>query len=319
MQIPEELKLEINKKIANISINELKNYSHALSVHYKNGCSKEGSPLTSDYQKLAYISVRMPATYATIVQTLKEISFRRFSSSVESVLDVGAGPGTGLWALKEVFASSLKLVTLLERDSAFIRLGKELYGSRSEIDVKWVGCDASTAESFLPHDLVLASFSLGELQESDWQKTLLVMWRAARKFLVVIEPGTPRGFERIRTMRKILLEQGGHLIAPCPHSQTCPMQGSDWCHFAARIERTSIHRRIKNATMNYEDEKFSYLIFSREKAPLFEARILTSPQKNNGYVNLKLCSSNGMQNITVSRKSKREYRRARKSEWGDIL
>ncbi|MBS0653885.1 MAG: rRNA methyltransferase [Verrucomicrobia bacterium] len=261
----------------------------------------------------------MPATYATIVQALRELSFRTPSLLVESALDVGAGPGTGLWALREIFAPSLKWVTLLEKDPGFIRLGKELYGNRSEIDVKWEVCDAAMAESFPSHDLVLASFSLGEFQESDWQKTLLAMWKAARKFLIVIEPGTPRGFGMIRRMREILLEQGGHLVAPCPHSQTCPMQGSDWCHFAARVERTSIHRQIKNATMNYEDEKFSYLIFSREKVPEVQARILTRPQKNNGYVNLKLCSANGVQNVTISRKSKDEYRRARKSEWGDIL
>ncbi len=319
MQIPEELKLEIDKKIANTSINELKRHSHLLSAQYKEYSLKGNSPLISDYQKLAYISVRMPATYAAIVQTLRELSFRTPSLLVESALDIGAGPGTSLWALRELLAPFLKQVTLLEKDPGFIRLGKELYGSRSEIEVKWEGGDASMAESFLPHDLVLASFSLGEFQESDWQKTLLAMWQASRKFLIVIEPGSPRGFEKIRKMRETLLEQGAHLIAPCPHSQTCPMQGSDWCHFAARVERTSIHRQIKNATLNYEDEKFSYLIFSREKTSLFQSRILTRPQKNNGYVNLKLCSATGVENVTISRKSKDEYRRVRKLEWGDIL
>ncbi|MGE0670994.1 MAG: small ribosomal subunit Rsm22 family protein [Parachlamydiales bacterium] len=319
MQISDELKLEIDKKISNISINDLKRHSSLLSAQYKEIGLRGNEPLVSDYQKLAYISVRMPATYATIVQTLRELSNRTPSIYIENALDVGAGPGTGLWALREAFSPSLKKVTLLEKDPGFIRLGKELYGNRTGIEVKWAGCDASMAESFLSHDLVLASFALGEFQEPDWRKTLLSMWQATRKFLIIIEPGTPRGFGMIRKMREILLEQGGHLAAPCPHSQTCPMQGSDWCHFAARVERTSIHRQIKNATMNYEDEKFCYLIFSREKLMEYPSRILMRPQKNNGYVNLKLCSSKGVENITISRKSKDDYRRARKSEWGDTL
>lgn len=319
MHLPNELKLEIDKKLSNTSLNALKKHSADLSSRYRDCAGGDGPLLTSDFQRLAYLSVRMPATYATIMETLKETVLRLPSLLVESVLDIGAGPGTGLWAVGEFFSESLKRVTLVEQDPSFIQLGKQLASVKpwNGVDIQWERSDVSQIKQLAPHDLVLASFSLGEIKEFNWQRLLSSMWGAAKKVLIIIEPGTPKGFERIKMMRKILLEQGAHLVAPCPHFQTCPMKGEDWCHFAARIERSAAHRQIKNGTMNYEDEKFCYLVFSRESASPIQARILTRPQKNNGYVNLKLCSEKGIHQVTISRKSKEEYRKARKSEWGD--
>ncbi len=318
MQLPFALKDEIEKQIKNVSLNALKKRSDDLSALYREGI-KGGAGLGSDLERLAYVSVRMPATYATIVQVFKELRKRASTSEIGSMLDIGAGPGTGLWAAVECFGLSLQKMTLIEKDPSFARLGKELARARSweGADLCWEVADAAQIQEFSSHDLVLASFSLGEMKENDWKRTVLTMWKASKKYLVIVEPGTPKGFERIKEMRKILLEQGAHLIAPCPHSQICPMQGSDWCHFGARVERSSLHRQIKSGTMNYEDEKFCYLVFSRESCLPVRSRVLSRPQKNDGYVNLKLCSEQGIRSATVSRKSKEDYRRARKLEWGD--
>ncbi|MCI0389431.1 MAG: small ribosomal subunit Rsm22 family protein [Acidobacteria bacterium] len=35
------------------------------------------------------------------------------------------------------------------------------------------------------------------------------------------------------------------------------MADGDWRHFAARIERSSLHRRINGAELGYEDGKYS--------------------------------------------------------------
>ena len=91
----------------------------------------------------------------------------------------------------------------------------------------------------------------------------------------------------------------------------------DWCHFAQRLERTSIHRRIKSGALGHEDEKFSYVVFSREPFAAAAARIVRHPQKRGGHVQLTLCTPEGLRDRTIGKSRKEAYRRARKAAWGD--
>src|SRR5258708_21955953 len=100
----------------------------------------------------------------------------------------------------------------------------------------------------------MVAYSLGE---SDDASLLRAAWYASRKALIVIEPGTVAGFECVRKVRDQLIALGAHIAAPCPHANPCPMTGNDWCHFAARVERSSMHRRLKGGDLGHEDEKFS--------------------------------------------------------------
>ena len=315
MSLPVELKNAIDKKIENISLGALQKHSEALSWHYRE--AKEGAiSISSDLERLSYLSVRMPATYAAISLVLRELLLRSPDFFPQTILDMGAGPGTALWAVDEVFGKSWEKAHLLEKDGAFIQLGRELYPADEE-KVQWKMCDMTSVELSSSYDLVLASFSLGEIHSQLWKKMLSEMWKSTKKIITIIEPGTPKGFERIKKIRGYLIEMGAHLVAPCPHFQNCPIEGSDWCHFGARVQRSSIHRNIKKGTINYEDEKFCYLIFSKDPIPGASSRVLSRPQKHTGFVKLKLCTPDGIKNITVSKKSKEIYKKARKVEWGD--
>jgi len=92
----------------------------------------------------------------------------------------------------------------------------------------------------------------------------------------------------------------------------------DWCHFSQRVERTSQHRQLKGGTLGYEDEKFSYIIAGKIDVASVGSRIVRHPGKHSGHVKLSLCTPQGqIENRTVARSSKSEYRAARKAEWGD--
>ena len=95
------------------------------------------------------------------------------------------------------------------------------------------------------------------------------------------------------------------------------MPEDDWCHFMQRVERTSLHRRMKNAALGYEDEKFSYIAVARQEILRAGARIIRRPQQSPGLVQLTLCSGDTIRPERVTRRDPQLFRAARKAEWGD--
>src|ERR1019366_1161966 len=181
-------------------------------------------------------------------------------------------------------------------------------------------------------DLVVCSYALNELGEAQRAELIRQAWARCAKLLVVVEPGTMAGFANVLAVRTQLLAANANLAAPCPNSLACPMAGDgDWCHFAARIERTASHRRLKDATLGHEDEKFSYIAFSRpasatggpavgpyptlSQAP--HSRIVRHPRIFSGYAQLTLCREGQIANTTVTRSHKEDWRRLKRLGWGD--
>ena len=57
----------------------------------------------------------------------------------------------------------------------------------------------------------------------------------------------------------------------------------DWCHFAQRLERTSLHRHLKSGELGYEDAKFSYMVAAKEEVARVKARIIRHPLIGKGH------------------------------------
>lgn len=289
-----------------IKLSRLRQLSHEVSERYRRGISPY---LETEDHRLAYLVTRFPATFTALQKAFAEIAHFQ----ITSLLDFGAGPGTGWSAAKEIFPQ-LSQGTLVEVDPIFIRLGKTLLNNEA---VTWLQKDIRSIEA-AEHDLVLLSYSIGEVPEKYWDDILRGLWKAAKQALIIVEPGTPAGFKRIRLLREKLLALGASMIAPCPHAQNCPMIDSDWCHFAARVQRSSLHRQVKEGSLGFEDEKFSYLIMGKQSYLLPQARILRYPLKQKGRLSLTLCTSGGVKNKVITRKDK-QYKHSRKLNWGGKL
>lgn len=303
-----------------IPLSHLGKEREELSSFYRENRDKgkELNRLSSYHQRLVYLISRAPATYAAIAQVLMRIQRRWPQWEPSTLLDVGAGPGTALWAVLDLLPQIAK-ARLVERDEGFIALGKEIVNSIQNIDLEWIKSDFLTSQPFEPSDLVIASYSLGELSEKQLDGALEKLWEASKQVLVILEPGTPLGFSQILKMRQRLLSMGGHLLAPCPHAKGCPIEQPDWCHFSARVERSSLHRKIKGGTSNYEDEKYCYLAFTKEKTERCSSRVVRHPFFGSGFVKLKICSDSGLEEKTVTKKNKENYSVCRKIKWGDEL
>jgi ribosomal protein RSM22 (predicted rRNA methylase) len=113
-----------------------------------------------------------------------------------------------------------------------------------------------------PRDLVTLAYVLNELAPDVRKSTLERLWRLTADTLVIVEPGTPAGWQRILAARHQLIESGAHVIAPCPHARECPLQAPDWCHFARRVARSRLHPAGQRGGGSLEDEKFNYVALS---------------------------------------------------------
>ena len=299
------------------SLNTLAREREKLTHFYRsNDCKNHLSSLETDSQRLAYIASRLPATHKAVYQVLRELIRRSGGTQILSILDVGAGPGTALLAAVEA-GIPLTSATLLERDPGFIAIGKQLTQDLEDIQKTWVCHDINKEFNVSAHDLVIASYSFNELLEKDRLILVEKLWELTGKFLIIIEPGSKAAYDSLMKLRQSLILKGACLLAPCPHSNACPLSKEDWCHFSARIERSSFQRKIKEATLNYEDEKFSYLIFSKSKFESCHSRVLRRPIKGEGFVKLQLCSKDQIELKTLTKKNKPEYAYSKKIECGD--
>lgn len=310
------LRAAIDREISGTPLSSLISASEELSENYRlSSRSPDGRIIHNDHHRLAYLATRMPATFEAGSAVLREIFRQTPGIGVHSLLDLGSGPGTMAWAAIEIFPE-LEALTLIERDAGLISIGRRM-GKGTPIESSlWRQMDISRSPELPESDLVVASYSIGELDEKARKSVYMSMLGAARIIGVIIEPGTGRGFGMIREARSFFIEKGAWIIAPCPHKLECPMTDGDWCHFSARVERSSIHRRLKSGTMGYEDEKYSYLAFAKEPAVKAVSRILRHPGIHPGFIDLTLCTENGIEKKTIT-KSNPLWKTARKAKWGD--
>lgn len=319
MQLPPHLKQAFEAEAMRSGLAKLSNALAELSDNYRFRQGSDERFISTEAQRIAYIATRMPATYAAVHAVLTEVGTRMPELQVTSLLDLGAGPGTAAWAASQAFAE-LQQITLIEWDKELRRLGKTFTAQAPNEALRtgeWMELDLSRATAFTQHDIVIASYTLGELPQGKAREILFKAWPAAAKVLVIVEPGTTKGFALLRQLREDVIGLGGNIIAPCPHQATCPMSSGDWCHFAARVERSALHRKLKAGALSFEDEKYAYLAIAKQPVKSAFARIIRRPQINSGYVKLSLCTTYGLQNSTITRRDKESFKKARKADWGD--
>jgi ribosomal protein RSM22 (predicted rRNA methylase) len=288
---------------------------------YRSGRPASAPILASRTDVAAYATYRMPATFAAVRSVLRQLVEACPDFSPNTLLDVGGGTGAASWAVADCFPQ-LATVTVLDQVEEALALGGRLAARATQSALRtasWQRWRAQGAAELPAADLVTVSYVLGELTEQA-QDELVGRAAAAAGLLLVVEPGTPAGYARILRLRETLRNGGWTLVAPCPHGDVCPLSGPsrDWCHFAARVNRSAEHRRLKNGQLGHEDEKFSFVAATRNgRARPADGRVLRHPQFRKGMVTMELCRADGTAKPEiVSKKDGPLYRAARNVEWG---
>lgn len=311
----------LDELLAGQSTAELLPGVERLRTAYRSQQVPEQPIVRSAADAAAYAAYRMPATYAAVRACLEQ-GITRLYEPLGTVVDLGAGTGAASWAVADVLSPTG--FTLLEQSPAATDLGSRLAEASASTALRgaqWRSWRATADRAEVPTaDLAVAAYLFAELDPAT-QVGVLDAMIAASRVVLVVEPGTPAGYARVVEARARLLHAGLTILAPCPHAARCPLvDRDDWCHFAARVPRSARHRRLKEGSLNYEDEKLSFVLAARGAPPPSDghSRVVRRPVQRKGLVDLTLCRSDGTAGPeVVSKRAGELYRAARKADWGD--
>ncbi|MFH8698641.1 small ribosomal subunit Rsm22 family protein [Streptomyces chartreusis] len=289
-----------------------------LIANYR-GATPTDAPILRDRADVAaYAAYRMPATFEAVHSALEAFARTVPDWTPATHTDVGGGTGAATWAVSTTWPGE-RGVTVLDWAEPALAIGREIAAADPTLDkARWQRTRIDSTLTLDPTDLVTVSYVLNELTARD-RATLLDTVASAARTVVIVEPGTPDGYTRVIEARDRLIAAGFRIAAPCPHSAACPIvPGTDWCHFSARVSRSSLHRRIKGGSLAYEDEKFSYVAATRLPATPAPARVVRKPQIRKGQVLLDLCETDpSLHRTTITKRHGDLYKAARDTEWGD--
>jgi len=319
MELPPLLRQGVDAALAGARLPDLSRAAGTLSERYRAEVRDGRFHLSDDLAARAYLATRLPATFAAVRSAMAALAEARPDFAPADLLDLGAGPGTAFWAAMDCWPDLGRAV--LVEGSPAIRAWGERLAREAPIPAAWRdGNVAKPLEDVAPHDLVTLAYVLDELAEAERGPLVDRLWHLTRDTLLVVEPGTPAGWERILAVRDRLIAAGAFLLAPCPHAATCPLVAPDWCHFSRRVARSRLHRQAKGAEVPWEDEKFIYLAASRFPGQGPAARVIAPPRLASGQARLKLCRADGRaEERLFTKREGAEFKKARRVDWGDAL
>jgi ribosomal protein RSM22 (predicted rRNA methylase) len=320
MELPAPLRQAVDRILDGVPLPTLKQAAKTLSDRYRAELRDGRLHMAQDMAVKAYLATRLPATYAAVRASLDALNAARPHYAPKTLLDVGAGPGTVLWATADLWPD-LEQATLLEASAVVRKVGEMLAADAIAAQTTWLAGDVTIDLADLkPAELVTCAYVLDEIVPASLPRMIDRLWQLTADTLLIVEPGTPAGWQRILAVRRQLIEAGAHVLAPCPHDAPCPIAAPDWCHFSRRVARSRLHRLAKDAEVPWEDEKFIYVAACRQAPARHQARVIAPPKSGSGKVVLKLCREDGSAAEQMFTKRDGEaFKLARRLDWGDAL
>ena len=294
--LPAHIQSKLQEMFAQFDLKE--QYAN-LSNLYK---TNKSNPKLTEQMGVAYACGRMPATFSVIKNVLKK--FYEKDLQFDSVLDVGAGPGTLKLALSEEVQYSA-----IEHSESMLKIFQTLHGNQDNVA-------KISLQKFIKqkdYDAVFASYVINEIENKE--SCIKKLFELSSKYIFIIEPGTPSGFQNILLTKKIATKYNAKAIMPCSVTKNCPINSGDWCHFSVRLPRIFEHQAIKSGKLSYEDEKFCFVIFVKNSdADFFNSTVVKKPIKKKGHVIFDVCKQGKIERVVVpTKKLEKEI------IWGDNL
>lgn len=312
MILPIDVQQKVSELFVGLNKEVLTQKREQLTLKYKSNEAVNKSVFETNEDSAVYAISRMPATFAVIYTLLNDLIKQNKLKEISSVSDVGSGTGAGFFACREIFDDVS--ISLFERDNKMIQIFDKF-----ETGVSVQRFDFLRDEIAEKSDLVMSNYVFSELNEEGRRKALKKMLDASKKYVLIVDTGTPRTYENFMKLKKLAIDEGYKILAPCK-SEKCGLK-NDYCQFYARVERSSLLKLSKAASLSYEDEKYFYLLISKENQNLEsnEKRVIRRPQIKTNFVELKLCTNSGVFDEKFTKKDKVAFKRASKIKINEIM
>jgi ribosomal protein RSM22 (predicted rRNA methylase) len=171
----------------------------------------------------------MPATFSAVRASLSSFDLE---FPHETLLDLGGGTGAAAWAAVDVLPQ-IREITVIDQVGDALELGAALAAESPSPALRsatWLGQRFGVAVPAA--DVVTVSYVLAELA-SEAQRQLVDSAAEAGGVVVIVEPGTPAGYQRILAARSAdRVGSGNRGAVPASGRMSVP-PGKDWCHFGA--------------------------------------------------------------------------------------
>lgn len=215
---------EFNKKGSDYKDIYIKKEQEAKKSQSEQNLYEEAQSITFEYERhhaLGYLYRKMPHTYFVYKRILSEIEVRDQKFKPESLLDFGAGLGSGAWAGIHSY-KSLERVAAVEPNVHMRQLGKYLT-KEVEPEILWVD-----SLSMIPgagskrgqFDVVILGYVLPELPSASARETVLdALFDRVKEngYFILVESGTPKGYRFINDYRNKIIEMSreeANIVAP---------------------------------------------------------------------------------------------------------
>ncbi|MGZ3723854.1 MAG: small ribosomal subunit Rsm22 family protein [Bdellovibrionales bacterium] len=245
----------------------------------------EPTPWDQPFAVPAYLAYFQTLNFVRLRAAFQEVKRFLPMDSFAQIWDYGSGSGTTQWVLESEPSIAPRALFAIESSKRAAELHRE-FGEGA--GGKWVPQFSKGAQ---PGAKAFAVFSYSFLEMQNQLPDL-----QAFDHLLIVEPSTREGGRDLMAWRAKLMEGGFTPLAPCTHSEPCPLltqSSKDWCHMRihfsapAWFERLEEFLPMKNRTLTY-----SYLLMSRTVGDVKwrgSARAIGDTLEENGKTRQMIC------------------------------
>src|SRR5688500_15638099 len=113
MELPLALRQAVDRYLERTPLDQLRAASERLSWRYRSETLDGRLHLDEAAAVKAYLAARLPATYAAIRASMSYLAEAAPDFAPKSLIDIGAGPGSVLWAAADCW-EGLEKATMVE-------------------------------------------------------------------------------------------------------------------------------------------------------------------------------------------------------------